>query len=111
MVTLDGPDFIGKEALRAIKARGIEQRLIGLEIDAPAAVGGGTVHGQDGEEVGRVTSPQYSPLLKKSLALAMVRTPYSALGQRLTVDDGGTRYAAVVARTPFYDPEKKLVRS
>ena len=37
MVTLDGPDFIGKEALRAIRAQGIAQKVIGLEIDGLAA--------------------------------------------------------------------------
>lgn len=111
MVTLSGPDFIGKEALQAIKARGVSQKLVGLEIDAPAALGGGTVLDQSGNEVGKVTSPQYSPLLKKSIALAMVQTAHAADGLRLTVDDGDARHAATVARTPFYDYEKKLVRS
>lgn len=111
LVSLDGPDFIGKDALRAIKARGVEKKLVGLEIAAPEAIGGGTVLDQDGREVGSITSPNYSPLLQKSLALAFVQTPLATLGQRLTVDDGGTQYAATVARTPFYDPEKKIVRS
>jgi glycine cleavage system aminomethyltransferase T len=35
----------------------------------------------------------------------------ATIGQRVTVDDNGTHYAATVARTPFYDPEKKRVRS
>jgi aminomethyltransferase len=74
-------------------------------------VGGGTVHDQDGREVGAITSPNYSPLLKKSIALAYVETPLATIGQRLTVDDSGTQYAATVARTPFYDPEKKRVKS
>jgi glycine cleavage system aminomethyltransferase T len=40
-----------------------------------------------------------------------VTTPLAAVGQRVTVDDSGTHYAATVARTPFYDPDKKRVRS
>ena len=111
LVSLDGPDFIGKDALRAIQARGVEKKLVGLEIEAAEAVGGGTLLDQDGREVGAVTSPNYSPLLQKSLALAFVRTPLATIGQRLTVDDGGTQHAATVVRTPFYDPEKKIVRS
>jgi aminomethyltransferase len=111
LVSLDGPDFIGKEALRAIRARGVHRKLVGLEVEAPEAVGGGTVLDQDGNEVGVITSPNYSPLLKKSIALAFVKTPLATLGQRVTVDDSCTHYTATVARTPFYDPDKKRVRS
>lgn len=111
LVSLDGPDFIGKEALATIKARGVEKKLVGLEIALDEAVGGGTILDQDGGDAGAITSPNYSPLLQKSLALAFVRTPLAVIGQHLTVDDGGTQYAATVARTPFYDPEKKIVRS
>ncbi len=111
LVSLDGPDYIGKEALRAIREAGVAKKLVGLEIDAPEAVGGGTVLDQGGNEIGNITSPNYSPILKKSIALAFVATPQARVGQPVTVDDGGTRYAATVARTPFYDPEKKRVRA
>ncbi len=110
LVSLDGPEYIGRDALRAIHARGVEKKLVGLEIDAPEAVGGGSVQDQDGREIGAITSPNYSPILQKSLALAYVATPHAVIGQRVTVDDSGTRYGATVARTPFYDPEKKRVR-
>jgi aminomethyltransferase len=110
LVALDGPAYIGREALQAIHAHGVEKKLVGLEIDAPEAVGGGTVLDQDGREIGSITSPNYSPLLQKSIALAFVQTPLATIGRRVTVDDGGTRHAATVARTPFYDPEKKRVK-
>jgi aminomethyltransferase len=111
LVSLDGPDYIGKDALRAIKAAGAARKLVGLEIDAPDAVGGGTVLDRGGNEIGAITSPNYSPTLKKSLALAFVATPQTQAGHAVTVDDSGTTYAATVARTPFYDPEKKRVRA
>ncbi len=110
LVALDGPDFIGKDALRQIEERGVAKKIVGLEIDAPAAVGGGTVLDGDGREVGAITSPQYSPTLQKSIALAFVQPALATVGQQLTVDDG-TQYRATVARTPFYDPEKKRVEA
>jgi aminomethyltransferase len=111
LVSLAGPDFIGKDTLRGIQAAGVARKLVGLEIDAPDAVGGGTVLDQGGDEIGAITSPNYSPILKKSLALAFVATQQAQVGRAVTVDDGGTRYAATVARTPFYDPEKRRVRA
>lgn len=110
LVALEGPDYIGKAALQAINAHGVARKLVGLEIDAAEAVGGGTVVDADGNEVGTITSPNYSPTLRKSLALAYVATPLATIGQQLTVDDSGSTYRATVSRTPFYDPEKKRVR-
>ena len=111
LVSLDGPEFIGKDALQAIRAAGVAKKIVGLEISAPEAVGGGTIHDQDGAEIGSITSPNYSPTLQKSLALGFVQTPRATIGRSVAIDDGGTRHAAVIARTPFYDPEKIRVRS
>lgn len=110
LVSLDGPEYIGRAALRAIHERGVTRKLVGLEIVAPEAVGGGMILDEDGNEVGSITSPNYSPTLQKSLALAFVSPPLAAIGRRVIVDDGGVRHDATVARTPFYDPDKKRVR-
>lgn len=112
LVALDGPDFTGKEALRAIAARGVGRRLVGLEIAAPAGVDGGGVLDKRGAAIGGITSGAYSPVLRKSLALAFVPPCMAGLGQRVAVAaDDGSHYSAVVARLPFYDPEKRRIRA
>jgi aminomethyltransferase len=114
LVDLDKPaDFVGKEALRRIKAQGVQRKLVGLEIEGPKLdlnmtrwpVRAG------GERIGFVTSAVYSPRLKKNIGYAMVPAGHSALGTRLVVETPGGEAGAVVVRKPFVDPEKQIPKS
>lgn len=66
------PGFIGQEALRREKEKGLRRKVVGFEMtgrgiprhEYPVAVGG--------EEVGHVTSGTHSPTLGKALGLALV---------------------------------------
>jgi len=78
LVSLNGPDYIGKAALQAIRDRGVEKRIVGLEIAAPAAVGGGTVLDGDGHEVGAVS-------WDADRSLATVTLPSHPVGDRMEV--------------------------
>lgn len=103
--------FIGKDALKAIKAKGVSRLLVGLEIGGPPLAGPNEKHwplmAKD-EAVGHITSAVYSPRLEKNIALGMVRTDHSAPGAELTtIGEGGERSARVVEK-PFYDPKKKI---
>ena len=61
--------------------------------------------------MGYATSGCWSPLLKKSLALAHLRTPHFAPGTavelEITVEHRRERANATVRRLPFFDPERK----
>jgi aminomethyltransferase len=107
-------DYIGREALRKIRARGPERKLAGIEIEgdriemnavpwAAVASGGGA---------GRVTSAIYSPRLKKNIGYAMLPASQSALQTRLTVTIPGVgdRKAKIVPR-PFVDPRKEIPKA
>jgi aminomethyltransferase len=107
-------DYIGREALRQIRARGPERKLAGIEIEgdpiamnavpwAAVASGGGA---------GRVTSAIHSPRLKKNIGYAMLPVASAALGTPLTVavPGAGERKAKVVPR-PFIDPKKEIPKS
>ena len=107
-------DYIGRAALRRIKADGVRRKLVGVEIDGPriemnaerwtvAANGTGT---------GQVTSALYSPRLKKNIGYAMVPLAHAAVGTALTVaiPGTGTRKATVVPR-PFVDPNKEIPKA
>jgi sarcosine oxidase subunit alpha len=58
--------------------------------------------------LGHVTSSYYSPTLKRSIAMALVRNGHQRHGQQvqLPLADGRT-VRATVGSTVFYDPEGK----
>ncbi|MBX3046194.1 MAG: aminomethyltransferase family protein [Anaerolineales bacterium] len=63
------------------------------------------------EHVGQATSMVFSPILKKYIALATVRSEHAALGSQLefeiTVEYVRKRANATVTKIPFYNPAQK----
>jgi glycine cleavage system aminomethyltransferase T len=115
LVNLDiEADFIGKAALRRIKAQGPSRKQVGLILDGAPLQGPNTAFWplqKDGVTIGKVTSAIYSPRLENNIALAMIASEYAGLGTQLTVlTKAGARSATVVER-PFYDPNKKIAAS
>src|SRR5436309_3270205 len=86
-------DFIGKEALRRIKAEGITRKLVGVEIGGAklGSYNDGTmidvfrVH-KHGDRVGSITSACYSPRLDKNIGYAMLPIELAELGTELEVE-------------------------
>ena len=107
-------DFIGKSALKRIKAEGISRKLVGVEIDGPGlgSYNDGAMIDyfpvfKDGKQVGQVTSACYSPRLEKNIGYAMVPTEQSELGTELEVEAPTGRQSAIVVRKPFIDAAKE----
>ena len=65
----------------------------------------------DGEQVGYATSGGWSPLLKKYIALAHLRSRWAAPGtpleMEMTVEHRRRRAAARAVKKPFFDPPRK----
>ena len=104
-------EFIGKAALKKIKAEGINRKQVGLEINCEPLSGPNTTFWsikKDNNKIGKVTSAVYSPRLKKNIALAMVNIKYSAVGTKLIVETNENKFEAIVVEKPFYDPKKKI---
>ncbi|HRN51061.1 MAG TPA: aminomethyltransferase family protein [Anaerolineales bacterium] len=127
-VDLDKGDFIGKQALQAEHAAGTPRSLVGLEVDwhdlerlfgeanLPPQVAGRASRTAvpvyaNGQHVGQATSMVFSPILKKYIALATVRSEYAARGTPLefeiTVEYERKRAGATVSKMPFYNPAQK----
>ena len=127
-VSLEKEWFVGKPALVAEAARGAAWQLVGLEVDwdslerlyaevglpprLPTTAWRTSVPVYvNGTQVGYATSGCWSPVLKKYLALAHVRgehaRPGSAVMMEVTVEHHRKRAAARVAKTPFFNPERK----
>ena len=107
-------DFIGKEALKRIRADGIKRKLVGVEIESLPVEFNMTrwTVSREGVRVGCVTSAIYSPRLEKNIGYAMLPIEHAELGTRLTVavPESGDRTARVV-RKPFMDPHKEIPKS
>jgi aminomethyltransferase len=65
----------------------------------------------DGKQVGKATSSTWSPTLKKMIALATLKRPYTQVGARvefeITVEARRHRVHARVVKTPFFNPRRK----
>ena len=115
LVNLDGEiNFIGKEALKKIKQKGIKRKQVGLELDCKPLKGPNTtfwsIYNND-EVIGKVTSAVYSPRLKKNIALAMIVIKYSNIGGKFKVKNNDGEFNCTIVEKPFYDPKKKIASS
>ena len=107
-------DFLGKRSLyRSHMLRSDRKQLVGLLSEDPGEVlpEGGQIVEDPSAPVpramsGHVTSSYHSPVLGRSIALALVAGGHSRLGQTVQVYncDGRTAAARIVDRV-FYDPE------
>lgn len=99
-------DFIGKERLIAQKEQGISRKLLGFELMSGGVPRAGHLIYSDQKEVGRVTSGNYAPSLKKGIGMGYVDVQYSGLGSELLVDIRGKAVPVVVVKKPFYQKKK-----
>ena len=99
-------DFIGRDALKALKAEGLSRKLVGFELtDRGIARDEMDVYIND-KKVGVVTSASHAPYLKKAIGLAFVPTEFANIGQEIKIDVRGRMLAAEIVPTPFYKREK-----
>ena len=112
LVNLDGDiNFIGKEALKKIKADGVKRLQVGLEIKCEKLSGPNTIFWPmvyENVKIGKVTSAVYSPRLKKNIALAIVDINYSKIGTTLKVLINNKLIDCEVIEKPFFDPKKQI---
>lgn len=106
-------DFIGKEALKRIRAEGVKRKLVGVEIDGDPIEFNMTKWpvAHDGKHIGSITSAIHSPRLKKNIGYAMVPVESSGLGTKLRVSTPRGERGAVVVEKPFVDPKKEIPKS
>ena len=107
-------DFLGRDALRKIKAEGPKRKLVGIEVDG-AKVGAWISHYwpvHAGEKrIGHVTSLTHSPRLKKNIGFALVPIEYGKLGTKFKVTSPWGDRNATVVKKPFVDPTKEIPKS
>jgi len=97
-----GVDFIGAEAMRAIKERGLPRKMVGLELNGKRIARQGYPIVSEGTEIGRITSGTMSPTLGKSIAMGFVEVGHCEPGTIVSVDLGRKENAAEIVPLPFY---------
>jgi aminomethyltransferase len=127
-VNLDKGPYNGRRALRKARAGKQAWAFVGIEVNWESLERLHAARGlpphlpnvawrasapvyRDGEQIGYATSGCWSPLLKRSLALAHIQAPHYEPGTRVeievTVEHHREQADAVVRKLPFYDPERK----
>jgi dimethylglycine dehydrogenase len=113
-VRLGKGEFIGKEALSKQVAAGVPNRFVTVEVHGVSdtdPLGNEPLFDEKGAMVGRATSGYYGHVLKKSLAIGYVKTPFSAVGTPLQIEILGERKKATVLVDSPYDPENRDLRA
>jgi len=102
-------DFIGKLSMLARRRQTPQRRLAGLAIDGTdvPTLAAATAGDLPAPGIAKLTSVCWSPVLNRAIGLGFVDDADRYPGTRVTVGAGLT---ARVARLPFYDPAKFLVR-
>ena len=98
----EGIDYIGKQVLLNQKKMGTSRILVGLNLLDRGILRENYKLFKDGENVGYITSGGYSPTLKKTIGLALVRNELSSIGTTLDVKIREKLLKAIVVSTPFY---------
>ena len=104
-------DFIGRQALRRIRARGVERRLCCMTLDDPDAVVTGKEPILDGDQVlGHVTSANYGHTIGRGIVYGYLPVSRAGAGTKVQVLYFNEPLAATVAREPLYDPEGRRMK-
>jgi folate-binding protein YgfZ len=95
--------YVGQEIIARIKYRGhVAKKITGVIFDERIDLEPGTVvTASDDKEIGRVTSVTYSPRLRSTIALALLKYQYLAAGTAVNVVAGGKKLEGRVTDLPF----------
>jgi aminomethyltransferase len=107
VVAWDKGDFIGKEALAALKEKGVSRRLVGFKLLERGIPRQGYPLHKEGEEVGVVTSGTMSPSLGEAIGMGYVRRDLAGAGTELEVLIRNKPSKAQIVKRPFIKPSVK----
>ena len=102
-------DFIGKDALRKIKEKGVTEKLVGIELEGDpimkAPENFWTVKSNN-LKVGRVSRAFFSPRLEKNIALAIVDIDNAEEGTSVVVETPNGDLNSMVVSLPWFNADK-----
>lgn len=109
-IKLDGPDFIGRDALMALSEEQKQPLLSGLRCATEEPLIGGDLMAGD-TRIGHVTAASWSPFLGEGVAIVRLTEGDHAMRTDVQVRGrDGAMHAARLVSLPMYDEEKKIPR-
>jgi len=106
VVSKDKPNFIGNERLNEISKAPPTKMRRGVVLNEMIPRKDFQILNELHQEIGRVTSGTFSPILKQGIALAYLKTPYSEIDRSVTVKLRDSYADAKIVKPPFYDQTK-----
>ncbi|MGH2635209.1 MAG: glycine cleavage T C-terminal barrel domain-containing protein [Actinomycetota bacterium] len=104
-------DYIGKAALEALRAKGVDRKLVGIEWsgrELRAELTWFWPVARDGETIGKVTDAVWSPRLERNIGYAWVPVELATPGTTLDVESEQGPLTVTTAAIPFIDPKKEV---
>lgn len=98
-------DFIGKQILKKQKEQGTGRILVSFEMidkGIPREHYDVFANNENNEQIGYVTSGTFSPTFRKPLGMALIKTPFSQIGNKIKIKIRGKFYTALIVKKPFY---------
>jgi dimethylglycine dehydrogenase len=106
-------EFIGRDSVVRAKAEGLRWNYVTLQVHDVTdtdARGSEAIY-KDGNLIGRATSGGFGWRIGKSIALAMVKPEFSALGTRMDIKILGEPFKATVIEESPFDPDNERLRA
>jgi aminomethyltransferase len=101
-ITKFNKEFIGKEKIEKLKAKGIQKKLVGLEtLEKGIPRHGYEIKNEEGETIGTVTSGTQSPTLQKPVALGYIDINYAKIDTPVFIKIRNKLLASKVVKVPF----------
>ncbi len=96
-------NFLGKDKLKKIKEKGIDRKLMGVQIDLSKILLTSSldIKNNEGNIIGELRSACYSPHFKKVIGIAMIKEPYCKASSSGTIEIDGNSLALKVCDLPF----------
>ena len=96
-------NFLGKDKLKKIKEKGIDRKLMGVQIDLTKILltSSLNIKNNDGNIIGELRSACYSPHFKKVIGIAMIKEPYCKASSSGIIEIDGNSLALKVCDLPF----------
>jgi len=99
-------DFIGCQALKVQKEKGIQNKLVGFELTGRGIAREGYPVILADRNIGKVTSGTFSPTLNKAIGFAFIESEFKEPGTEFEIQIRQNRVKAKVVKLPFYKSEK-----
>ena len=111
LVNLDQEiDFIGKEALKAIKEKGLTEKLVGVELEGDPILKAPENFwpvSSNNKKVGRLSRAFFSPRLKKNIGLAIIDIDFAEEGTTISVASPNGDLTSTVVSLPWFQADKE----